>query len=141
LQFRWDSITNIVSKCYDDVHERGKLLTAAVFPTPILARQLVRQDWVNWQIDALMPMIYNGFYKEPVSWVGDATQQGVTALKAKKPLYSGVFIPDLSPDEMAAASSFALGAGAAGVVYFDEHALTEAHWQRLARVASRYTAS
>jgi hypothetical protein len=105
VKFRWDTITSIVSMFYEDVHARGKLLTGAVFPTPTLARQLVRQDWVNWKIDALMPMIYNGFYNEPVSWVGDATKQGVTALHGSKPLYSGIYIPDLSPDQMTEATA------------------------------------
>jgi hypothetical protein len=136
VEFRWNSITNIVGMLCDDVHAAGKLLTAAVFPTPTIARQLVRQDWVNWKIDALMPMIYNGFYKEPVTWVGSATRQGVTGLGGTKPLYTGVYIPDLSPDDMETATSLALGAGAAGVVYFDANALSDEHWARLARINS-----
>jgi hypothetical protein len=135
VQFRWDSITKIVRMFYDDVHERGKLLTAAVFPTPVLARQLVRQDWVNWSIDAVMPMIYNGFYNQPVAWVAEATRQGVSGLGATRPLYSGVYVPDLSPDDLEAATRYALGAGAAGVVYFDAHAMTDPHWDRLTRIS------
>ncbi len=132
VQFRWDSITRLVSAFYDDVHARGKLLTAAVFPTPALARQLVRQDWVNWRIDELMPMIYNGFYKEPVSWIATAVRQGVAALPTNRPLHSGVFIPDLTPADMVTATQISFAAGAAGVVYFDARAMTDAHWQKLA---------
>ena len=134
VKFRWDSITSLVSKFYDDVHARGKLLTGAVFPTPAIARKLVRQDWVNWQIDAVMPMMYHSFYEQPVSWIGDATREDVSALEHKRPLYSGVYIPALTPDEMQTATSLALANGADGVVYFDAGSMTDAQWQRLARI-------
>jgi hypothetical protein len=68
--------------------------------------------------------------------VGSATRQGVTGLGGTKPLYTGVYIPDLSPDDMETATSLALGAGAAGVVYFDANALSDEHWARLARINS-----
>jgi hypothetical protein len=49
-------------------------------------------------------------------------------------LYSGVFIPSLTPDEMETATSVSLAAGAAGVVYFDARAMSDAHWQRLGAI-------
>lgn len=142
VKFRWNSITNIVGGFYDIAHANGKKLTAAVFPTPDIAHKLVRQDWVNWKTDELMPMMYNGFYKEPVTWVADATKQGVSALHGSnnqlgaKLLHSGVYIPDLTPDEMETATKLALANGASGVVYFDARALTDAHWTRLARITA-----
>lgn len=136
VQFRWNAITNLVADFYEDVRAHGKQLTAAVFPTPSLARQLVRQDWVNWPIDGLMPMIYHNFYEKTVPWIGSATADGVRALGGTKPLYSGVFIPSLTPDETQAATRVSLTAGAAGVIYFDARALTDAHWQKLAAVTA-----
>lgn len=41
-------------------------VTAAVFPTPEVARRNVRQDWVNWNLTGVFPMVYHGFYKEHV---------------------------------------------------------------------------
>jgi hypothetical protein len=46
-QYRYDSITQLVNKLAEIVHQKGKLLTAAVFPTPNIAKKLVRQDWIN----------------------------------------------------------------------------------------------
>ena len=69
LQYRYDTITRVVAEMADVVHARGKRLTAAVFPTPAIARRLVRQDWTKWNVDAVLPMVYNGFYKEDVPWI------------------------------------------------------------------------
>lgn len=134
LQFRYDAITRIVAQCHDAVHAAGTQLTAAVFPTPRIARALVRQDWVQWRIDALMPMIYHGFYNEPVAWVGTATREGVQALAGTKPLHAGLYLPDLPPDDLVKAAALALRAGAAGLVLFDVGALQDAHWRVLPRL-------
>ena len=102
-QYRYDSITAVVAELADVTHKAGKLLTAAVFPTPDIARRLVRQDWTKWKVDAVLPMVYNGFYKEGVPWVERATREGVRALAGRIPLYSGLYVPDLSPADLAAA--------------------------------------
>lgn len=134
LRFRWNAITHVVDRCHDVVHRQGTTLSAAVFPTPRIARALVRQDWVRWRTDALMPMIYNGFYQEDVDWIGTAAAEGVQALAGRTPLYAGVFVPDLSPDDLRRGARLALEAGAAGVVLFDVNALQDAHWQVLPRL-------
>jgi len=36
-------------------HAKGKMITAAVFPGPTLAREMVRQDWARFQLDASCP--------------------------------------------------------------------------------------
>lgn len=41
-------------------------------PPPEIANRNVRQDWLNWNPDGICPMIYHGFYREDVSWTGDA---------------------------------------------------------------------
>jgi hypothetical protein len=133
-RFRWDAITHMVGRLHDAVHAEGKRITAAVFPTPAIARALVRQDWINWKIDALMPMTYNGFYNEPVSWIGRAARDGVTALQGRVPLYTGIYVPDVKPDELGRGARDALSAGASGVVVFDAGAMSEAHWQSLSAV-------
>ena len=92
-QYRYDTITAVVAQLADVTHRAGKLLTAAVFPTPDIARTLVRQDWTKWKLDAALPMVYNGFYKEGVPWVERATSEGVRALAGRIPLYSGSTFP------------------------------------------------
>ena len=124
LQYRYDTITRVVGELYEVAHAGGKLLTAAVFPTPTIARTLVRQDWLNWKVDALLPMIYNGFYKETVEWIGSATREGVKALAGRIPLYSGLYVPDLSPVQLAAAIRASLAGGASGISVFQGNLLS-----------------
>ena len=123
-QYRYDSITAVVAELADVTHKAGKLLTAAVFPTPDIARTLVRQDWTKWKLDAVLPMVYNGFYKEGVPWVERATREGVRALAGRIPLYSGLYVPDLSPADLAAAIEGALAGGARGISVFQGNMLT-----------------
>src|SRR5579862_2415061 len=64
LHFRYDSVTRLVEKLKKVAHGHGKQITAAVFPTPRLARKICRQDWDKWHLDAFCPMIYHSFYDE-----------------------------------------------------------------------------
>ncbi len=132
LQYRYDTITHVVNTLADAVHAQDTAITAAVFPTPDIARRLVRQDWVNWNLDGIMPMIYHSFYLEPVEWIEQATREGVEALNGRFPLYAGLFIPALNPDELAQAVELSSTAGARGVVLFEGKMPTEEHWQRFA---------
>jgi len=134
LQYRYDTITEVVSLLADEAHARRKLLTAAVFPTPAIARALVRQDWTKWKVDAVLPMIYNGFYKEDVAWVERATREGVQALGGRIPLYSGLYVPDLPPADLAEAARRAFAGGASGVSVFQGNTLTPGHWAALSAV-------
>jgi hypothetical protein len=124
LQYRYDTITKVVAELFDVSHRYGKPLTAAVFPTPSIARALVRQDWTQWKLDAVLPMVYNGFYKEDVPWIERATREGVLALGGRMPLYSGLYVPDLPPADLARAVSRALAGGADGISVFEGHMLT-----------------
>ncbi len=130
-QFRYDQITEVVQQLAEVVHRHGKPLTAAVFPTPRIARTLVRQDWVRWPLDAVMPMIYHNFYDKPVSWIEEATREGVEALQGRIPLYSGLFIPALTPRELVEAVAHARAGGAAGVSLFNVRSMTPEHWEAL----------
>ena len=135
-QFRYDSITRLVSELADVVHERGKPISAAVFPTPDMARLMVHQDWDAWPLDAVFPMIYHNFYLEDISWVEFATREGVAALPSERPLYSGLYLPSLTPDELAQAVRVAREGGSAGVALFEMGGLSDDHLVEL-RAASR----
>ncbi|GAB5518724.1 MAG: hypothetical protein RhofKO_09750 [Rhodothermales bacterium] len=135
LQFRYDSITRIVQMLSEVVHQRDRLLTAAVFPTPTIAKRLVRQDWSNWPLDAVLPMIYHSFYNEDLAWIEASTREGVTALGGKAPLYAGLYVPALEqPEDLAEAARRAMAGGASGISLFEAQAPTEAHWNALAPV-------
>jgi uncharacterized lipoprotein YddW (UPF0748 family) len=130
-EFRWDSVTGLVRVLADAVHAKDKCVTAAVFPTPTLARQLVRQAWEQWPVDAVFPMLYHGFYEEPIEWIGAASREGVEALRPDTPLYSGLYLPSLPPVELGEAVRVARGAGAAGVSLFEMDGLSGDHLVQL----------
>ncbi len=132
-RFRWDRITGVVNAASDVTRAAGRLLTAAVFPTPRIARTLVRQDWPNWRVDALLPMLYHSFYEQPVEWIEQGVREGVEALAGRIPLYAGLYVPELDPEELGRAVRAALDGGASGVSLFESRAPTEAHWQALER--------
>lgn len=119
-RFRYNSITNVVSNMAEVARQHKKPITAAVFPTPEIAKRIVRQDWVNWPLNAVCPMIYHGFYKEGVQWIGDAVAEGVKALHGSFPLYAGLFLPDFDGDaaQIRKGVQLALENGAAGVSVF-----------------------
>ena len=136
-QFRYDAISEVVRQLAEEVHGRRNRITAAVFPTPAIAKTLVRQDWTRWPLDAVLPMTYNGFYKEDVAWIERATREGVTALGGRIPLYSGLYVPDLPPADLRRAVERALAGGAQGVSIFETSQLTPEHWKALAAAIRR----
>lgn len=144
-QFRCDVITHLVNHIADAVHAKGKKVSAAVFPGPDShAKWMVRQEWDEWNIDAVFPMNYNDFYLEDATWVGKITKEEVEAVHNKFPVYSGLFIchdwknkasikdPEghgLIPSEIEEAVRGAMESGAAGVCLFTPQGMTEEHWK------------
>lgn len=144
-QFRYDLITNMVSKLTEVVHAKNKTITAAVFPGPdSQAKKLVRQEWNKWNLDAFYPMNYNDFYLEGTDWIGTVTKEEVEAAGTQRPVYSGLFIcptpetkskeadPEnhgLLPEELEAAIEESMKNGAAGICLFTPGRMTDAHWE------------
>jgi len=117
--FRYDAVSHIVDQISETAKEFNKPLTAAVFPTPDVAKRLVRQDWTNWTLDAVYPMIYHGFYKEDVPWIGDAVKQGLRGIDGRFPLYAGLYMPDFKNNsEVEEGIKYALENGASGISIF-----------------------
>ena len=119
-KYRYDSITNMVNRISDSAKEFHKPLTAAVFPTPEVAHRLVRQDWTRWNLDAVNPMIYHGFYREGIAWIGNAVAEGVHGLQGKFPLYAGLYLSDFKNSaDLRQGILNALHNGAAGITLFN----------------------
>lgn len=117
--FRYQQINQVVERLTNLAASYKKSITAAVFPTPDIAHRNVKQDWVNWQVTGVCPMIYHGFYKENVAWISGAVAEGVKALNGKFPLYAGLYISDFGNDtELQQGMENALHNGAAGVSLF-----------------------
>jgi len=125
-QFRLNQIKAVVDDAYEIAHKHGKKLSAAVFPYPEMADHMVRQRWDKWNIDMVLPMIYNNFYNEEVDWIGFATKQGVVDLKGTSTeLHTGIFVPPMTAEEVNQAIQLAKENGANGISFFDGGALTE----------------
>ncbi|WP_103071401.1 lipoprotein [Aquimarina sediminis] len=149
-QFRYDLITKMVNRLADVVHDKNKVINAAVFPGPnSIAKKLVRQEWDKWNLDAFYPMNYNDFYLGDTKWIGKLTKEEVSTISNKKPIYSGLFIcpkpenkskeddPEnhgLLPEELEAAISESMKNGATGICLFTPNRMTDAHWKVLEEV-------
>jgi uncharacterized lipoprotein YddW (UPF0748 family) len=125
LHFRYNSVTKLVKNLVAAAHEHGKVMTAAVFPTPRMARKICRQDWDKWPLDAVCPMTYHGFYDETVDWIGTCALENIQAVDF--PVYSGLHMPDFrSPAEFQKGIKSAIENGASGVSLFDK--VGEGYW-------------
>jgi uncharacterized lipoprotein YddW (UPF0748 family) len=116
-QYRLNAITSLVNEIYKEVNENDQNLTAAVFPFPEMSRQMVRQAWNDWNLDAAYPMIYQNFYDENINWIGFATEQCVNDVDF--PVHSGLYMPAFNnAEDFEAAIRLSLEKGASGVSLF-----------------------
>lgn len=134
LHFRYESITKLVIKLARVAWREGKEITAAVFPTPRMARTICRQDWASWPLDAACPMIYNSFYNEPVEWIGEAMLENIHAVEF--PVYAGLYMPALGDvADFRKAFELVHKRGGAGVSLFG--GVSEDHWEEFEKVIAK----
>lgn len=126
-EFRWNSIIEVVTALSQTVRAHNRQISAAVFPTPALARMQVRQAWEKWPLDAVFPMTYHKFHNQEISWIGAAAREGLALIPRSEPLYAGLYLPDLPPDALVQAITIVREAGGAGVSMFDSGQLSDAH--------------
>jgi hypothetical protein len=136
-QFRYDQLTLLVRELADYCHGKGKKLSAAVFPGPSAARQMVRQDWDKWPLDEVIPMLYQNFYYGTLDWIRQETAEGVKALDQTVPLYSGLYIPSLNPRDMQSAIRKSIEGGANGICLFTYESMTTRHWKALEEITGK----
>ena len=130
-QFRYDRITHIVKELLSPIiHQHGKKVTAAVFPN----WEHVRQQWSVWDLDAALPMLYHSFYEADIAWIRTECEKGVKSLPEDIPLYSGLFIPALSPEELPQAVKASIEGGAKGVSLFAAGSMSDEHWESFKQV-------
>ena len=92
-RFRLDLVVDIVNAVAEAVHKTGKEISAAVFPTPTIARKIVRQDWEQFNLDAFFPMIYFQDYKGDLDWIKEVVQEDAEVVKKKNAkLYTGLHL-------------------------------------------------
>lgn len=123
-QFRMNAITSLVNELKIITQQANIQLTAAVFPFPTLARQMVRQAWDDWQLDAAYPMLYHNFYEQTIPWIGFGVEQGVQ--EVSYPIHAGVFIPAFEEAKtLIQAIKLAKEKGAQGICLFTADHLNE----------------
>lgn len=130
-RFRYNQVTHLVNQIAIRVHNKGQKLTAAVFPTPTIARTLVRQNWPDWNLDAVFPMIYNHFYHKPVRWIGEAVAECRAEIPATTDLFCGLYVPEMTPIEASQAYEYAMKNGASGITIFPDTGMSREHWDLL----------
>ena len=123
-QYRLNAVSSLVNDIIDIAHQKGKKVTAAVFPFPEMSRQMVRQAWNDWHLDTAYPMLYQNFYRENINWIGFATKQGVRDVDF--PIISGLYAPALrDPKDLEKAIQIAKENGANGISIFTADGLTK----------------
>ena len=135
-QYRYDSISNFVNnKLIPIARNSNKEISAAVFP-PFNWLQ-VRQQWSNWNLDAVLPMLYHPFYYQGIEWIKEQTEKGIYSLRKSEPLYSGLFVSALAPAGLSKAIEASISGGAQGVVLFEFHSMNDEHWKSFHDTISR----
>ncbi len=131
IQYRYDSVVELVNYLCGIIHNMGKKVTAAVFPTPEMSREMVRQDWDKWDIDMAFPMQYYAFYNRKPDWLIETAGSCNRDLESKFPFVSGLYVPESSVDELKQAVKYAIENGAQSVSFFDYGSLTEEHFDMI----------
>jgi len=136
-QFRLNAITTLVNECIELAHEKDYNMTAAVFPFPEMSRQMVRQAWNDWNLDAAYPMVYQNFYNESVNWIGFAVEQGVNDVDF--PINAGLYSPGLrDPEDLEEAIRLAKEKGAKGISIFTASDLTPEQKEVFIKLKNEY---
>lgn len=123
LQFRLNEISSLVNEIVEDSHAKGKQVSAAVFPFPTRARMTVYQDWPTWKIDIVCPMNYQSFYSENLEWITFSVENGLRETSHRNKYISGLFVPDITAEELYEAVKLSIEAGADGVNFFNARSL------------------
>jgi len=116
LQFRCDQITEVANEIAEVVHSYDKVMAASPFPTPDMAKKMVRQDWGKWNLDIVFPMAYHNFYTGDVSFISDCMIEDVRDKNPMTTLYCGMTASN-SPLMFECMDS-ALNNGAEGIAIF-----------------------
>ena len=137
-QFRMDIITTIVNNLSYLPEFDSISLSAAVFPDPDLSRNMVRQDWAQWDIDYFFPMVYYNFYNKDVNWIKDEISIGRRILPSDM-IFCGLYLPGIDNEkEFAQSIEIALNSGADGLSFFDYRALKDFHFEAIKTASERY---
>jgi uncharacterized lipoprotein YddW (UPF0748 family) len=126
LKFRCEQVTEVANLIAETVHSFKKVMAASPFPTPGMARALVRQDWGKWNLDIVFPMVYHSMYTGEKGFIGDCMIKNVEEKGEKTELYCGILLEERDSLEVIEYMEEALNNGAKGVAIFTVEALRSA---------------
>lgn len=131
LDFRLDCIADVYNLLAEETRRHHLRSACAVFPSPSLAAEMVRQDWSRFRADLALPMAYHSFYDEPPAWDAAITRKAQEETAHRIPLAPGIHLPDAPADQLHAQLDALHATGAHGIALFSDEELTEEHLQAL----------
>ncbi len=133
LEFRLKVLDTTVILLRNQVEKSGLVTSAAVFPTPKMARRMVRQDWDQWHLNYYFPMVYNNFYGRKYGWIKKVTKEDKKAVGENSKVFCGLFLPALKKgNSLTKAMKAAIKGGADGIAFFDLNVLNKQLLQQIA---------
>jgi hypothetical protein len=78
-------------------------------------------------------MLYARFYGEGIDWIEKETRREVESLSDSVPLYSGLSVTQLNPEDLSNAVKASYKGGASGVSLFSAQAMTADQWQSFSK--------
>lgn len=105
LEFRLQSINKVVQQLTEHVHAAGKMISAAVFPTPNMSAEMVRQRWSDWNLDAYYPMLYHNFYTGKIDWIKECLKDINSTISTRAPVFAGLYLKGFKGDDLEKALS------------------------------------
>ena len=82
-------------------------------------------------------MLYNRAYDQGIEWIGYMTEQEVRGMRNDAPIYSGIMVNGMSPDDIAKAVSVSHDAGSSGLSIFSFQGMSDPLWQSFANAATK----
>lgn len=131
INFRLKELNKTVNSLVPIAHKANMKLTAAVFPSPTMAKNMVRQDWENWNLDKFFPMVYYKFYNEDYLWAKQIMDTNVAAVGQNRAI-CGIYTPDVQDStEFLNAVNQILQSGTRGMSLFELSGLKEHHYKTI----------
>ncbi|MBQ7023829.1 MAG: carbohydrate-binding family 9-like protein [Akkermansia sp.] len=123
-EFRLASVARVANTLSERIRSHNLRAACAVFPTPEISAQLVRQDWARFRLDLALPMVYYSFYNEGDAWAADCSQNSDIQCNRRLPIAPGLHLPDTTPQQLPAELDRLRTTSPAGIGLFCDDQLT-----------------
>ncbi len=125
-EFRLASVARVANALCERIRSHNLLAACAVFPTPEISSQLVRQDWARFNLDLALPMVYYSFYNEGAEWSATCSLDANEQCGKRLPIAPGLHLPDTTPEQLPAEMERLRATSPAGIGLFCDDQLTPA---------------